>query len=98
MFIFNIQTLMSQRIETYPIARVPRSISHPESLSPQTDNSIKTSLGRLSISQNSDSALKETRPVACRCDFHFICGFVPLMCLSLKFQFYSLKKKKRTSA
>lgn len=87
MFIFNIQTLMSQRIEPYSIARVPRSISHCESLSPQTDNSIKTSLGRLSISQNSDSALKEARPVACRSDFHFICGFVPLMCLLLKLQF-----------
>ncbi|XXG86877.1 hypothetical protein AAC387_Pa11g1701 [Persea americana] len=52
------------RIEPYSIARVPRSINHCESLSPQTDNSIKTSLGRLSISQNSDSALKEARPVA----------------------------------
>lgn len=84
-FFCNIQTLTLQRIEPYSIARVTRSNGHPESksgssgnLSPQTANSVKTSLGRLSVSQNSDPALKEAKPVACRAsDFHSIWGFVP---------------------
>ncbi|KAK9275625.1 hypothetical protein L1049_022892 [Liquidambar formosana] len=56
------------RIEPYAIGNVTRSNGHPESkstssanLSVLTENTAKASLGRLSVSQNSDPLLKETK-------------------------------------
>ncbi|XP_058099733.1 katanin p80 WD40 repeat-containing subunit B1 homolog KTN80.3 [Magnolia sinica] len=58
------------RIEPYAIATVTRSNGHTESKSTstgnqtvQTDNSVKTSMGRLSVSQNADPMVKETKPM-----------------------------------
>lgn len=57
-----------QRVEPYAIGSTPRSNSIQGSkanisgnISVLTENTAKTSSGRLSVSQNSDSVMKETK-------------------------------------
>ncbi|KAK8963240.1 hypothetical protein KSP40_PGU003158 [Platanthera guangdongensis] len=59
------------RLEPYSVTSIPRANGHSESksstsstLSFQTDNNMKASVGRLSNSQNSDALAKETKPIA----------------------------------
>ncbi|KAL0904342.1 hypothetical protein M5K25_026435 [Dendrobium thyrsiflorum] len=59
------------RLEPYTVTSIVKSNSHSESKSSSssaspfhTDNSMKASVGRLSISQNSDGLAKETKPIA----------------------------------
>ena len=59
---------LAQRIEPYAIGNTNRFNSHPESKSGAIgnqsvliENNTKTSIGRLSASQNSDILVKETK-------------------------------------
>lgn len=59
------------RLEPYSVASIPKTNGHSDSkssssstLSFQTDNEIKATVGRLSNSQNSDALAKETKPIA----------------------------------
>ncbi|XP_008802561.2 katanin p80 WD40 repeat-containing subunit B1 homolog KTN80.4-like isoform X1 [Phoenix dactylifera] len=59
------------RIEPYAVATAARSNGHSEpkstssgNLSLQADNSLKASMGRLSVSQNLEPAVKETKPAS----------------------------------
>ena len=72
-----------QRIEPYAIASAVITNGHSElkstssgNLSLQADNNIKSSMGRLSISQSSEPNSKETKQVACRFPVFFYISFV----------------------
>lgn len=66
---------MTQRVEPYAIANVVRLNGHsdPKSTSGnssvQTESGMKASMGRLSISQNSETVVKETKSTECRATF-----------------------------